>query len=153
MDKIYIKKSNTADTRTCDWSQVSKEELLMSSISHINDVQKGMGFFIKKMFDIAVNHDHTKISHIDDFYEDFKTGFKRTIWWEMHMNIERHHFNKPKYIQDDVNLLDIIEMITDGVMAGIARSGEYRHEEIPDKLLRKAFNNTITMLLNNTYVK
>lgn len=31
MKKIQIKKSQTADTRTCDWSKVSKEQLLASS--------------------------------------------------------------------------------------------------------------------------
>jgi hypothetical protein len=43
-------------------------------------------------------------------------------------------------------------MITDGVMAGMARSGEYRKEEIPDSLLRKAFDNTIELLLRNVEV-
>jgi len=31
---IEIKKSSTADTRTCDWSTVSKEQLKESSLSH-----------------------------------------------------------------------------------------------------------------------
>jgi hypothetical protein len=37
-------------------------------------------------------------------------------------------------------------------MAGLARSGEYRKEAIPDSLLRKAFDNTIELLLKNVKV-
>ena len=42
MKKIYIKKSQNADTRTCDWSKVTKETLLSDSKQHISDVKQGM---------------------------------------------------------------------------------------------------------------
>lgn len=42
---IEIRKSATADSRTCDVSQVSKETLLASSRQHIGDVVKAMAFF------------------------------------------------------------------------------------------------------------
>jgi hypothetical protein len=150
---IEITQSKTADTRTCDWSKVTKDELLKASHQHIDDVRKGMSFFINHIYDTASCHDSTKISHIDMFHEDFKTGFKKTDWWELHQKRERHHLKDAKYVQDDVDLIDILEMITDGVMAGLARSGEYRKEEIPDSLLRKAFDNTIELLLKNVTVK
>jgi len=151
-DMIKIKKSGTADSRTCDVSKVSKDVLLQSSKQHIEDVKKGMGFFIDRLSDASKNHDHTKLPHIDDFYTDFKNGFKTQDWYKMHQDTERHHLKDSKYVQDDVNLIDILEMITDGVMAGLARSGEYRKEEIPDSLLRKAFDNTIELLLKNVKV-
>mgnify|MGYP001055603236 CR=1 FL=1 len=151
--KIYIETNKTAGTRTCDWSKVSKEELLMSSIKHINDVQKGINFFAKKLLDIAIKHDYTKIDHIDEFYEDFKTGFKTTTWWNMHKEKERHHLKEKQYIPNNINLLDILEMITDGVMAGMVRSGQYKKEEIPDELQKQAFDNTVQMLLENIVVK
>jgi hypothetical protein len=149
---IQIKKSNTADTRTCDWSKVSKEQLLESSLSHIGDVGKGLEFFRDRLKEAFINHDYTKIKNIDEFYRDFQTGFKTTEWWQMHQRDERHHLKEPRYVQPDVNLIDILEMITDCVMAGMARSGEYRHEEIPDSLLREAFNNTVKLLLKNVEV-
>lgn len=149
---IQIKKSKTADTRTCDWSKVSKKQLRESSKQHIDDVRKGLAFFCERLNDAAAIHDFTKIKNIDQFHRDFQTGFKTTEWWKMHQRDERHHLKDPKYVQGDVNLIDILEMITDGVMAGMARSGEYRHEEIPDSLLREAFNNTIKLLLNNVEV-
>jgi len=149
---IKIKKSETADTRTCDWSKVTKEQLLNSSNQHISDVREGMNFFIEQIYTAASQHDRTKISHMDMFFNDFKTGFKTTDWYEMHQEAERHHLKESEYVPDDVNLIDILEMITDGVMAGLARSGEYRKEEIPDTLLRKAFDNTINLLLKNVGV-
>ena len=42
---IEIKQSKTADSRTCDWSKVTKEQLLESSIQHIGDIQKGLIFY------------------------------------------------------------------------------------------------------------
>lgn len=152
--KIKIKKSKNADTRTCDWTKVSKESLLENSKQHIQDVTQGLIFFITKLSLAARCHDFTKIESIDQFHENFTHGFKEghDKWWKMHQTVERHHLKDEKYVQDDVNLIDIIEMITDGVMAGLARTGEYRKEEILDSLLRKAFDNTIQLLLKNVEV-
>ena len=43
-EMIVIQQSKTADTRSCDFSKVSKEQLHASSIQHIEDVQKGVAF-------------------------------------------------------------------------------------------------------------
>jgi len=149
---IEIKKSSTADTRTCDWSKVTKDELLKQSKQHIDDVNRGMLFFLHKLQSSAVLHDTTKTAYIDHFHSDFKTGFEKTEWWEMHQKEERHHFNNPEFIQDDVNLIDVIEQIVDGVMAGMARSGEYRMEPLDNELLQKAYKNTAKLLLDNVEV-
>lgn len=151
--KITIKKLRNADTRTCDWKMVSKEELLKNSKQHISDVKKGLNLLSKLLKEAGNNHDFTKINNIDEFYADFQTGFKRQEWWKMHQEKERHHFNTKKYIHKDVNLIDILEQITDGVMAGMARSGKYR-KEIPDvKLLLRAYENTAKLLLENIELK
>ena len=149
--KIQIKKSKNADTRTCDWSKVTKDDLRKNSLQHIYDVMKGMLFFSKLIRDAGFKHDYTKIDQIDQFHKDFSHGFDKDhqTWWKNHQEEERHHLKDPDYVQNNVNLIDILEMITDGVMAGLARSGEYRPEEISDDLLRKAFDNTIQLLLDN----
>lgn len=152
MNKIKIKKSSCADTRTCDWSKVSEELLLEQSKQHIDDVRKGFIFIINTMVEASFQHDRTKISNIKEFWEDFKTGFKNTLWWEMHQKEERHHFNNLKYVQDDINLIDVIEQIIDGVMAGMARSGQWRYEPLSPELLQKAYENTAKLLLNNLEV-
>ena len=97
---IKIKKSKTADTRTCDWTKVTKEQLLEATKSHIRDVHKGLEFFAYLLHKQAAIHDLTKISHLDDFHRDFQTGFKNQEWWEMHQKLERHHFQNEKYIND-----------------------------------------------------
>jgi hypothetical protein len=153
IDKITIKKSKNADTRTCDWHKVSKEQLLADSKSHIIDVRNGLRFLISMMQDAGLYHDLTKRTDIDQFHEDFKTGFKTTKWWEMHQIKERHHFKNKEFIQDDVNLVDVLEQIVDGVMAGMARSGEYRAEPISNELLQKAYANTAKLLLSKVEVK
>lgn len=144
---ILISNSEIADTRTCDWSKVTKEQLLQASIQHISDVRKGLEFFSKEILRSASNHDNTEVSCIDQFHSDFQTGFKETTWWKMHQRQERHHFNTPEFIQDDVNLIDVLEQIVDGVMAGMARSGAYRCEPLSNELLQKAYANTAKALL------
>lgn len=150
---IKIKKSSCADTRTCDWSKVSKEQLLQQSIQHINDVKKGFDYLICLMQGAQELHDRTKISDIDKFHADFVTGFKNTEWWEMHQKEERHHFNTPEFIQDNITLIDVLEQIVDGVMAGMARSGQYRYEPLLNELLQKAYENTAKLLLKNIEVE
>lgn len=68
MRKLIIKPSPTADSRYCDFSQISKDTLLNSSQQHISDVRQGIGWFIEQLIDRAKKHDFTKIKYIDDFY-------------------------------------------------------------------------------------
>lgn len=53
---------------------------------------------------------------------------------------------------EDVNLIDVIDMVCDCVMAGMARSGSVYPLDIKDEVLRRAFNNTVTMLTSNVQV-
>jgi hypothetical protein len=150
---IEITKSPTADTRTCDFANTTKETLLESSRVHIGDVVKGMAFFVSKMVEAAGGHDYDKLSLINWFHEDFVTGFKQTGWWDNHRKIHRHHLNMADGVPDDVNLLDVLEHIADCVMAGMARSGSVYELKLPDELLQRAFQNTVELLKAQTVVK
>lgn len=152
-DKIKIRESKTADTRTCDWSKVTKAQLLESSIQHIGDIRKGFHFFIAMLNRQAEIHDLSKITHIDDFHRNFSTGFKEQDWWIYHQKVERHHFGNDWSIPSDINLIDILDQIIDGVMAGMARSGTYRQEHISSELLQRAYDNTVRLLLNHVEVE
>jgi len=149
---ITINKSETADTRTCDFKNVDVNTLLKSSKSHISDVNKGIDWFISKLKDAGDNHDHTKIEHIDMFHKDFTNGFKTQKWYDLHKKQERHHISVPEGRRDDIDLVDVIEFLIDGVMAGLARSGEYRKEDLPNGILETAFNNTIDKLIKDITV-
>jgi len=143
---IEIHKSKTADTRSCDFSQVSKEQLLASSMQHIGDVAKGMNFFSEMLSKSAVNHDFDKLSNITGFHADFVTGFKQTGWWDEHRKINRHHLLQDDGIPADVNLVDVLDMIVDCVMAGMGRTGSVYPLDISPELLKQAFNNTVELL-------
>lgn len=150
--KIHIKKSPTADTRTCDWRKVTKPQLYNSSVDHIMDVRLATSFLASRMYDQAENHDADKITDIDGFHHDFKTGFKETTWWENHKKVNRHHLKEPDGIPKDVNLLDVLEYITDCVTAGLARSGKVTDVTIDPEVLMNAFDNTIKLLIDNAEI-
>ena len=145
---IRIKQSKVADNRTCDWSKVSKEQLIEASKQHISDVSKGLYLMAYILQDKISRHDWTRIECIDEFYSAFRSDLKNSKWYKEHQICERHHFHTPEYIDDDVNLLDVIEHIVDGVMAGLARSGKYKKEPFPNDLLVRAFDNTVDLLVS-----
>ena len=149
---MKISKSETADTRTCDFASVSKETLLLSSCQHIGDVVQALAFFQGKLTEAAGRHDYDKLTMIDWFHANFLTGFKETGWWDNHRVIHRHHLAQEDGIPEDVNLLDVLEYIADCVMAGMARSGNVFDVQISDAVLQRAFDNTVDLLKNEVEV-
>lgn len=150
---ITIKQSQTADTRTCDFANVSKETLRASSEQHIGDVRVALGFFAQMVHRAAAVHDVDKITDIDGFHADFVTGFKQSGWWERHRSLNRHHLNNTDGVPADVNLIDVLDFIADCVMAGMARSGSVYPLELSSDLLERAFQNTVALLTNAVVVE
>ena len=150
---IKIRPSPTADTRTCDWSSVTQETLYRSSVQHIRDVQAGLAFLARMMEKAGREHDHDKLSAIDAFHADFRTGFAQTAWWDRHRKLNRHHLTEADGIPPDLNLVDVLDHIVDCVMAGMARSGSVRPLALPDDLLQRAFQGTVALLLANVDVE
>lgn len=143
---IRINKSETADTRTCDFANVSRETLGASSAQHIEDVGVALGFFAQLLHRAAAMHDVDKLTDLDGFHADFVTGFKASGWWDRHRTLNRHHLGQDDGIPADVNLIDVLDFIADCVMAGMARSGSVYALELPPELLSAAFQNTVTLL-------
>ncbi len=150
---IEIQKSNTADTRTCDFAAVTKQQLLEISVQHIGDVGKALAFFAAKITEQAVRHDTDKLTDIDGFHADFITGFKVTDWWDRHRKLNRHHLFQADGVPGDVNLIDVLDLIADCVMAGMGRSGSVYELKIDPALLVTAFQNTVEMLKAQVVVK
>jgi hypothetical protein len=146
MKRLRIRKSQTADTRTCDFANVSKETLLQSSVQHIGDVQMALGFLGTLLCEQAERHDFDKLSDIDGFHRDFVTGFQQTEWWDRHRKLNRHHLIEADGVPEDVNLIDVLDMIADCVMAGMARSGSVYALNLPTEVLTRAFQNTVELL-------
>lgn len=157
---IEIQKSDTADTRTCDKTKVTKETLLASSVQHIGDVGKGLAFFAGQLVGAASIHDYDKLSEIDWFHEDFRTEIMRPDGWlANHYKIHRHHLgeatfheNKELGVPDDVNLIDVLEMVADCVMAGMGRAGDVFPIKLSDELLQRALANTTELLKSQVRV-
>lgn len=153
MDRIQIKQSRDADTRTAG-GEVTEQKLLDNTYSHISDVQN-VGFWLAEILKKQVlDHDHTKVDYIDQFYEDFISGkqgadFKALPWWQIHLT-ERHHLNDA--VPDDVNLIDVLEMVIDCTVAGLARSGNVYDITIPHDVLDRAINNTKQLIIDNVDV-
>lgn len=143
---ITIKPSPTADTRTCDFANVTKETLRTSSIQHIADVRRALDFFMARVCEAGQQHDPDKLTDLDSFHADFVTGFVQTGWWERHRKLNRHHLTQDDGIPVDVNLIDVLDFIADCVMAGMARSGNVYALALPSALLERAFQNTVSLL-------
>ena len=150
---IKIKQSTTADTRTCDYTKVSKETLLASSEQHIYDVRLALDFFRWLIFEAERRHDTDKITDIDGFHADFVTGFKQTGWWDRHRKLNRHHLTQEDGVPADVNLIDVLDFIADCVMAGMGRSGSVYPLKLSPELLERAFQNTVEMLKSEVVVE
>lgn len=162
--KITVKTSPTADTRNCDPSKVTKEQLLASSEQHITDVDRALAWmqdqltirtrlFYFNSGGLSYHHAHDKISDIDGFHADFKGGnFVERDWYQNHIRVNRHHLNAEGGVPDDVNLFDVLEMIADGAVAGKSRSGDVYPIELPNELLQTAVKNTLNMIMASIVV-
>lgn len=151
---IYINKSENADTRSAK-GNVSKEDLLNNSLSHIGDVINVGNWIADKLKEQVQNHDYTKIKDIDMFYKDFISGrqgeeFKALAWYQKHLT-ERHHLNDS--VPEDVNLIDILEMVIDCSVAGLARTGNIYPIKIDNQILQKAIENTKNLIINEVVVR
>ena len=155
-EKITIKRAKNATTMNAS-KNITKEELLQQTYYHINDVINVSNFLVNKFKEQIKNHDHTKIESIDQFYSDFTIGmkdnsFKQLPWWGLHMT-ERHHLNDS--VPENVNLIDILEMVIDHTVAGLARGGSadkiYPLTILQD-VLEKAIKNTMQLIIDNTEV-
>lgn len=152
---ILIERDVTGDNRTCDPAQVDQQMLLKSSVRHIQDVRNALAFFACRLDDASKVHDHDKISEIEWFHHDFVAypNFRQSSWLAHHFKVNRHHLLETTGIPADVNLIDVLEMIADCVMAGLARTGALYELKLPPELLATAFRNTVELLKANVEVK
>lgn len=154
--RLMVKPSPTADTRSAE-DLVSEEELEKSTKMHIQDVKAGCKLLADELKARAENHDQTKLKHFKEYFAQFRDAQVTGQWslsheaWEKKFHLaERHHLKKR--VPDDVDLLDVLEMISDCVVAALARSGEYHDEPFDALILKKAYDNTIKKLIKATKV-
>ena len=130
---------------------ITEEIVEKETKDHIAAVRKTVAFMAEKLLEQTKEHDHTKLGeHLPDFTKEIASDFKSEEWFEMHCKTERHHLLQ--HVPKDVNLLDVLEMIADGVCAGLARNGSCYDIEIPEDVLLKAVKNTQELLIKNIKV-
>lgn len=153
---VTIYKNPNGDTRTAP-KNVTFEDFQEANDMHREDVNQVM-YELSQMIDKrGENHDCTKKSQERMFYNNFLstmnegTDFVNDEWYQLHIKAERHHLLS--YCPDDVNLIDVLEMISDCVCAGMARSGEIRDLEIDSDIINRAVQNTAKMIKDMIEVK
>ena len=146
---IKIAKNPNGDTRTAP-KNVTFEQFQEANDMHGDDVRAVMWELSRMVDEAGEYHDCTKKIHERMFYKDFKStiengdNFTDGEWYKLHITAERHHLLS--HCPDDVNLIDVLEMITDCTCAGLARSGEIRDLEIDNDILNKAVKNTCDLI-------
>lgn len=147
---IEVVKSTNADSRSAD-PNAGIEELRHDTELHIGDVAKGLKFLGDLLESKGEEHDHTKLQNMEEFNAALKSGhIKDTPWYQKHISSERHHLKA--HVPEDVNLLDVLEHLTDCTMAGLTRSGTIYDVDIPADVLVLAAQNTVELLKQNIRV-
>lgn len=148
-EKVLVYNNPNGDTRTAP-KDISFEQFQEANDMHRQDVKSVMNELAFEIMATGRTHDYTKKSHERLFYKNFLstmnegTDFVNDDWYQHHIKEERHHLLSN--CQEDVNLIDVLEMITDCVCAGMARSGEVRPIEINNEILEKVLNNTVDFI-------
>jgi len=141
---IEIVKDPSSDCRPVN-GKVSINKLQLATANHIDDVAKGLDFFSGMLKEAGKRHDRTKITDMPNFHEALQSGnIKKSDWYKMHIAEERHHLQSK--VPKDITLIDVLEYISDCIMAGSARSGDIYDIMLADPTLQRAFANTVELL-------
>ncbi len=152
VEKIKINNSVNADSRTA--VNKTKENLLTDTLKHISEVQQVFNLVAYLMIKQGQQHDYTKLTEFNSFYNDYltKTGqeFIDGEWYNIHVTEEKHHSKRK--LHEDITLIHIFEEIIDKVVAGKGRAGKVSLEsfELKEGTLELAYKNTIKLIDNIT---
>lgn len=151
--KVLIEPTPHADTRTIE-TDITEEMLMSDTLKHIEAVNNLLKHSALKLVEAGKVHDRTKIGEdFDAFFKIIKSGktgedFFRSRWYKKHIREERHHINSR--VPKKVNLYDVLEMITDIVAAGLARTGKVYPVNLTDEVLQDAVKNTVALLISES---
>lgn len=152
---IILEDSSNGDSRTSKKSP-SLTEIKDAVEIHISDVDKALDFWKKLLSERQGIHDWTKLDNFEDEYGFLVHNgvkdeiFLKSEWWHKHITKERHHLQY--YVPIDVNLIDVLELISDRVVAEKGRTGEIIPEylEMDMNILKDAYWNTVKLLDDKT---
>lgn len=151
--KVLIEPTPYADTRTIE-IDITEEMLMGDTLKHIEAVNNLLKHSALKLIEAGKVHDRTKIGEdFDAFFKIIKSGktgedFFKSRWYKKHIREERHHIDAR--VPKKVNLFDVLEMITDVVAAGLARTGKVYPVNLTDEVLQDAVKNTVALLISES---
>lgn len=146
---VEINKLPSTNSREAKKGNISFEDFSNETNIHREDVKNVLYFLASKLEEAGDKHDWTKKERERQFYDSFTAAkekgldFKKDAWYKYHVTTEHHHI--ASHVAKDINLIDVLEMISDCCCAGLARSGEIRDIEIKLDVLMKAFNDTVQL--------
>ena len=146
---VEINKLPNTNSREAKKGNISFEDFSNETNIHREDVKNVLYFLASKLEEDGDKHDWTKKERERQFYDSFTAAkekgldFKKDAWYKYHVTTERHHI--ASHVAKDINLIDVIEMISDCCCAGLARSGKIYDIDIKPDVLMKAFNNTVQL--------
>ena len=124
---VEINKLPNTNSREAKKGNISFEDFSNEINIHREDVKNVLYFLASKLEEAGDKHDWTKKERERQFYDSFTAArekgldFKKDAWYKYHVTTERHHITS--HVAKDINLIDVIEMISYGCCAGLARSG------------------------------
>ena len=140
----------TPSPTTTPGTPVDATTLELSTRMHVEDVKRGIDFIVHKLNEAKLSHDHTKFEQLELFLAAYNSGFKDDAFFKMHRTSERHHLD-PSI--KDINLLDILEHMVDGIVAGKARKGTVYPFKLAPELLEAAVTNTAKLIESHVVIK
>lgn len=157
MKDIQIKKTPNADTRTMS-GELNQRLIFLDTEEHKTAVANVMSVLGVEIHNRGLVHDSTKIVDFHEFFDALnnhvkdpeKHPIKKSAWYQMHVSEERHHLSDN--VPSDVNLIDVLEMIVDGVAAGLARTGDVYPVKLSNDILQKAVENTQKLIMKHVKV-
>lgn len=154
---VEINKLPHTNSREAKKGNISFEDFSNETNIHREDVKNVLYSLADKLEEAGEKHDWTKKERERQFYDSFTAAkekgidFKKDAWYKYHVTTERHHI--ASHVAKDINLIDVIEMISDCCCAGLARSGKIYDINIDPNVLMKAFNNTVDIVKNSIELK
>lgn len=141
---IVIKKASGKPLK-----QLSYKEMYNANQAHRDGVRRCMEHFRTMLKASANTHDIDKFHEFDKMYKAVQEG-KAPEWFNEHCVKTRHHIVD---MPGDVNLIDLLEMISDTVTARMSKLDNQIHIFIDPVVLNKAVANTVKLLMNEIVIK
>lgn len=154
---VEIDKLENTNSKAAKKGNISFEDFSKDIDTHREDVKNVIYFLASKLEEAGDKHDWTKKEREEQFYKSFIAAkekgldFKKDAWYKYHVTTERHHI--ASHVAKDINLIDVLEMISDCCCAGLARSSKIYDLEIDPDVLMKACKDTVDLVKGNIELK